>query len=107
MERTEWLLLVTVKCKLLAMGCGFTMAISQAPFSGGFVLKLLHFNSLCHPRDVRRSELSRSPVAGILTREVTVNALVSIVLKPLCQQIGIPEGNSCVPSRKSFRSSAG
>jgi hypothetical protein len=32
MERAEWLLLMTVKCKLLAAGCGFTMAISQAPF---------------------------------------------------------------------------
>jgi hypothetical protein len=32
MERAEWLLLMTVTCKLLAMGCGFTMAISPAPF---------------------------------------------------------------------------
>ncbi len=37
-----------------------------SPVSGGFVLKLWHFNSLCHPRNVRRSELSRSPLAGIL-----------------------------------------
>jgi hypothetical protein len=47
MERAEWLLLMTVKCKLL--GCGFTMAISSSPVSGGFVPKLLHFNSLCRP----------------------------------------------------------
>jgi hypothetical protein len=33
--------------------------------SGGFVPKLLHFNSLCHPRDVGRSELSRNPVVVV------------------------------------------
>jgi hypothetical protein len=32
MERAEWLLLMNVEGKLLAMGCGFTMAISQALF---------------------------------------------------------------------------
>jgi hypothetical protein len=32
MERAEWLLLMNVKCKLVAMGGGFTVAISQALF---------------------------------------------------------------------------
>ena len=48
MERAEWLLLVNVECKLLAKGCGFTMAISQALFPEGFVPNPLHFNQPCH-----------------------------------------------------------
>jgi hypothetical protein len=32
MERAEWLLLMNIKCKLLAMAGGFTMTISQALF---------------------------------------------------------------------------
>jgi hypothetical protein len=42
MERAEWLLLMNIKCKLLAMEGDFTRAISQALFPG-FVRKLLHF----------------------------------------------------------------
>jgi hypothetical protein len=67
MERAEWFLSMNVKCKLLAMG-GFYHGNIASPVSGGFVPKLLHFNSLCHPRDAGRSELSRSPVVGSLTR---------------------------------------
>jgi hypothetical protein len=67
MERAEWLLLMNIKCKLLATAGGFTSAIAQALFPEVFVPKLLHFNSLC-PRDLGRSELSRSPVVGSLTR---------------------------------------
>jgi hypothetical protein len=32
MERAEWLLLMNIKCKLLAMAGGFTRAIAQAVF---------------------------------------------------------------------------
>jgi hypothetical protein len=32
MERAEWLLLMNIKCKLLAMAGGFTRAILQALF---------------------------------------------------------------------------
>jgi hypothetical protein len=32
MERAEWLLLMNIKCKLLAMAGGFTSAIAQALF---------------------------------------------------------------------------
>jgi hypothetical protein len=55
MERAEWLLLMNVKCKLLAMGCGFTMAISQALFPE--VLFPILYTSTDHvtPRDVGRS----------------------------------------------------
>jgi len=76
MERAEWLILMTVKCKLLAMEVWFYHGNIASPGSGGFVPKLLHFNSLSHPRDAGRSELSRSPVVGSLTSEVTINALV-------------------------------
>jgi hypothetical protein len=55
MERAEWLLLVNVECKLLAKGCGFTMAISQALFPE--VLFPFPSTSTDHvtPRDVGRS----------------------------------------------------
>ncbi len=59
MERAEWLLLMTVKCKLLAAGCGFTMAISQAPFPEVSFQTLALQQSL-PPRDLGRSELSRT-----------------------------------------------
>ncbi len=60
MERAEWLLLMNIKCKLLAMAGGFTGAISQALFPE--VLFPTFFTSTVHttPRDVGRSELSRS-----------------------------------------------
>ena len=68
MERAEWLLLMNIKCKLLAMAGGFTGAISQALFPE--VLFPTFFTSTVHttPRDVGRSELSRSPVVGSLTK---------------------------------------
>jgi hypothetical protein len=55
MERAEWLLLMNVKCKLLAMAGGFTMAISQALFPE--VLFPILYTSPDHvtPRDVGRS----------------------------------------------------
>ncbi len=68
MERAEWLLLMNIKCKLLAMAGGFTRAIAQALFPE--VLFPIFCTSTVYvtPRDVGRSELSRSPVVGSLIR---------------------------------------
>ena len=65
LERAEWLLLMNIKCKLLAMAGGFTGAISQALFPEFLIRpKLLHFYRLCHPRDVGCSELSGNRLLG-------------------------------------------
>jgi hypothetical protein len=75
MERAEWLLRMNVERKLLAMRCGFTIAISQAPFPQ------VSFPNSCTStisatlRDVGPSELFRNPDVGNLTRKVTINAL--------------------------------
>jgi hypothetical protein len=55
MERAEWLLLMNVECKLLAMGSDFTTAISQSLFPE--VLFPILYSSTDHvtPRDVARS----------------------------------------------------
>jgi len=43
MERAEWLLLMNIKCKLLAMEGDFYKGNIASAVSGGFVPKLLHF----------------------------------------------------------------
>ncbi len=53
-DRRCWLLLMNVECKLLAMGCGFTMAISQALFP-----EVLFANFCTSSRRVRRADLHR------------------------------------------------
>ena len=61
MERVEWLLLMNIKCKLLAMAGGFTRAISQALFPGVLFPNFCTSTDYATPRDVGRSDMSRSP----------------------------------------------
>jgi hypothetical protein len=56
MERAEWLLVMNVTT---GDGAWFYHGNVASPVSGGFAPKRLLFNSLCHPRDVGRSELSK------------------------------------------------
>src|SRR5260370_36607112 len=51
MERAEWLLLMNIKCKLLAMAGGFTRAIAQALFP-----EVLFPNFCTSSRRVRRAD---------------------------------------------------
>jgi hypothetical protein len=60
MERAEWLRLMNVKCKLLAMGDGFTRAISQALFPEVLFPNFCTSTVYAIPRDMGRSDLSRS-----------------------------------------------
>jgi hypothetical protein len=48
LERAEWLLLMNIKCKLLAMAGGFTGAISQALFPG-FCSQTFALQQSMHP----------------------------------------------------------
>src|SRR5712692_8164826 len=64
MERAEWLLLMNIKCKLLAMAGGFTGAISQELFPEDLFPNFCTSTVYATPRDVGRSELSRSPLVG-------------------------------------------
>ena len=60
LERAEWLLLMNIKCKLLAMAGGFTRAISQGLFPEVLFPNFCTSTVYATPRDVGRSELSRS-----------------------------------------------
>jgi hypothetical protein len=60
MERAEWLLLMDVKCKLLAMAGGSTRALAQALFPEVLFPNFSSSTVYAAPRDVGRSELSKS-----------------------------------------------